>query len=130
MVTTERAAVYPGVSLRASPRWQPLAGMVPVGALVRMGCVGQLRRSAAHVQSAWVLLARPTEELFAERVGATYRSPREPGRRAQHSLDLLASWSGHRPVRKSLPWFGRLVLGMAATCSSCLLPSRSGVSES
>jgi hypothetical protein len=38
------------------------------GALVRMGCIAQLRRGAAYVQSAWVLLDEPTTELFAERI--------------------------------------------------------------
>jgi hypothetical protein len=58
------------------------------GALVRMGCIAQLRRGTAYRIGAWALLTRPSEELFAQRIGRLDRPAREAAQRRQHERDL------------------------------------------
>jgi hypothetical protein len=72
-----------GVGLRSAQQYHHCKG-----ALIQMGCVAQLRRGAAFVQSAWVLLARPSEELFCARVGPIGHPARDHAQRDQHRRDL------------------------------------------
>jgi hypothetical protein len=119
----------PVAQLRGRDRY--LAGMVPVGsygvfigslmhlveaqghpsrstyhyvknALVRCGCIAQLRRGAGYITGAWALLTRPSEELWEARIGPIgRRGAAEVSQREQHERALL-DFLAHPPTSRDL----------------------------